>query len=192
MFSHFKGTLTRLRNGEASVDVEGVGYRVTMPIDAWEQVKDGDERTLYVSTYVREDRLELFGFLTVSDRELFEELLKRQGIGPKIALELCACPRELLAHAITEKKVAVLTSIKGIGKKTAEKLLLELESLMESRSELFQTRGAAGGMPTLDQDALSALSTLGYDTSTILRVLKELPKDLVSTEERVAAALRLL
>jgi Holliday junction DNA helicase RuvA len=191
MIDHLRGTIARQHPGEVTVDVHGVGYRVFVPLDVWEKAEEGAEQTLWTSTYVREDRLDLFGFLDHAGRALFEELLAISGIGPKMALELCSVPRGLLAQAVHEEDAGILTSIKGIGKKTAEKLLLELKNLAEKHPEILRSAtGETRGR--MDPDAVAALEALGYDSSTIMHALKALPKDLGTTEERVAAALRSL
>ncbi len=193
MIAHLRGSIHRLDPGEITVDVQGVGYRVTVPIDAWDLLKEGSIQMVWISTYIREDRLDLFGFPDRAGRTLFEELIKKQGIGPRLALELCAVPRSMLLTAIHTQDESILTSVKGIGKKTAEKLLIELRSLVEKHPDIFGENGP--DLPRAsqyDQDAVSALTSLGYDTPTILQVLKDLPADVATTEERVAAALRSL
>jgi Holliday junction DNA helicase RuvA len=192
MISHLRGSIHRLDPGEVSVDIEGVGYRVSVPLDTWDELKEGEPAMLWISAYIREDRFDLYGFHDRASRTLFEEFLKITGIGPKIALELIALPRGMLQEAISESDVKMLSSIKGIGKKTAEKLLVELRSLSEKKPGLFTVSGGptAARRHEYDQDAIAALTALGYEVSTVTHALKELPADLKSTEERVAAALR--
>ena len=192
MISHLRGDVTKGHTGEVTGDVTGVGYRVLMPVSDWEEVRDGSTRLIWISTYVREDRLDLFGFLEQSTRTLFQRLIDRPGIGPKLGLELCAVPRSLLLQAINEQDPALLATVKGIGKKTAEKLLLELKDLSEKQPDIFLgiTQGKGGG--GYDQDTIAALTQLGYKAPDILRILPTLPKDLKTTEERVTAALRSL
>lgn len=195
MIAKLKGTIERLSPTEAIVDVHGIGYGVTVPVDTWEYIKEGVEGTLWISTYVREDRFELYGFAEQVTRILFEVLIAQSGIGPKMGLELCAIPRELLLHAVQENDADLLSSsVKGVGKKRAEKLLIELKSLIERKPELFASAGTLGATTSeqFDQDTIAALTNLGYDTSTILRVLRGLPADISSTEERITAALRAL
>jgi len=193
MIAHLRGTIHRLTSGEVTIEVQGVGYLISVPIDVWDSLEEGAETLLWVSTYVREDRFDLFGFLDATSRTLFRSFIEMPGIGPRLGLELCAFPRELLLQAIDQQDPSLLTSVKGIGKKTAEKLLIELKSMTEKQPDIFGTekgKRKTGGV--IDQDAIEALGSLGYDTSTILHTLKNLPKDLTSTEERVAAALRAL
>ncbi|TSC59523.1 MAG: Holliday junction DNA helicase subunit RuvA [Candidatus Peregrinibacteria bacterium Greene0416_62] len=193
MISSLRGVIHKGPIGEVTVDISGVGYRVKVPLDTWEMLQEGDQRLLWISTYVREDRLDLYGFPEAAGRLFFEELINMQGIGPRLGLELCAVPKDLLTQAIREEDASILQSIKGIGRKTAEKLLLELKSLAEKQSDLFRPAMKGGDMGgQYDQDAVEALKSLGYDTSTVLDTLKKLPKDLKTTEERVTAALRAL
>jgi len=191
MFAHLRGIITRHAPGTVTVDVGGIGYRVLVPLDVWERIEDGATTKLWITSYIREDRFDLFGFLSVQSRILFEELLNIAGIGPRTALELCSVPRGLLAMAIRQEDAATLTSIKGIGRKTAEKLLLELKSVGEKHPDLFSGT-EAGSISSIDPDAAAALEALGYDAPTITRALKALPADLATTEERVTAALRSL
>ncbi len=192
MLAHLRGSVHKMDPGEVTVDVGGVGYRVAVPLDVWDELKEAQPRMLWVSTYVREDRFDLFGFADRDGQILFEELIKLTGIGPKLGLELCAVPRILLKQAMEEQNVALLTSIKGVGRKTAEKLLLELRSLAERKPQIFMVKGMTSARGEFDQDAIAALTALGYDSSTAIGMLKDLPPEVKTTEERVAAALRSL
>lgn len=192
MIAHLRGSCARHAPGIVTVDVAGVGYKVLVPLDVWEQVADGKETKLWITSYVREDRFDLFGFLDTRSRTLFEELLNIPGIGPRTALELCSVPRSLLGTAIAKEDPAALTEIKGIGRKTAEKLLVELKALGEKHPDLFVHVAASGMRGVIDPDAAAALEALGYDAPTVMRALKSLPADLATTEERVTAALRSL
>lgn len=195
MIAHLRGTIGKSMPGEVSIDVAGVGYRLTVPLHTWDALENGSETQLFVSTYVREDRLDLFGFADDATRILFEQLIALQGVGPRMGLELCSVPHTMLLKAVFEEDPAVLTSIKGVGKKTAEKLLLELKSLMERQPHIFSRGGSDAtrdGEASYDQDTIAALSQLGFSPPDIAKVLKGLPKDLTTTEERVTAALRAL
>ena len=192
MIAHLRGSVHKMDPGEVTVDVAGVGYRVAVPLDVWDALKEAEPRMLWISPYIREDRFDLFGFADRDGQMLFEELIKLSGIGPKLGLELCAVPRAMLKQAMEEQNVALLTSIKGIGRKTAEKLLLELRSLAERKPQIFLVKGMSATRGQFDQDAIAALTALGYDSTTVIQALKDLPSDVKTTEERVAAALRSL
>lgn len=191
MISRLRGTALRERPCEITLDVGGVGYRVHTPLNVWEALPEGMETTLFIVSYVREDRFDLFGFSDVRTRALFEHLIGISGIGPRTALELCGVPRSLLAQAVVEEDGSCLTSVKGIGKKSAEKLMVELKSLAEKDPALFEgSDGSPASGLRRDPDAIAALAQLGYKTAEILRTLDLLPGSLRSTEERVAAALQ--
>jgi Holliday junction DNA helicase RuvA len=192
MIAHLRGSVHKTEPGEVTVDVGGVGYRVSVPLDVWDELAEAEPRMLWISTYVREDRLDLYGFADREGRTLFEELLKLSGIGPRLGLELCAVPRTIVKQAMEEQNAGLLMTIKGIGKKTAEKLLLELRSLAERKPQIFNVKSAGVWRGEFDQDAIAALTALGYDSSTAIKTLKDLPAELKTTEERVAAALRSL
>lgn len=193
MIASLTGIIHRHMPGEVTVDVHGVGYRVSTPTEVWEKLESGKEAQLHICTYVREDRLDLYGFADRNGLILFESFIDMQGVGPRTALELCNVPRSLLVQAVTEEDPTILMHIKGIGKKTAEKLLVDLTSLAEKHPSLFSIVGQPSKVANqYDNDAIEALRTLGYDTSTIMKVLQNLPADLASTEERVSHALRAL
>lgn len=193
MIAHLHGTAKKHLGGELTVDVHDVGYRVITPANVWERIENGSVVQLWISTYVREDRLSLFGFLDEKMRTLFEKLLDRPGIGPRLALELCGCPSHLLAQAIAGD-AGILQMVKGVGKKSAEKLVIELKSLASKYPELFvHPDGISQQYPSVgDDDAVAALKELGFDQGAILHALAKLPKNLRTPEERLTAALRSL
>lgn len=193
MIAHLRGTVEKTDIGVVEIDVAGVGYRVHVPISTWERLEEKTQTTLWISTYVREDRLDLFGFDARQTRDLFEQFITLQGIGPRMSMELCDVPRSLLVQALHEEDPKILMSVKGVGRKTAEKLLIELKSMADKHPSFFveqQKRGNLGGQ--YDQDAVAALTQLGYSTADVLQTLEKLPRSLATTEERVTAALRSL
>ncbi|MBU2213811.1 Holliday junction branch migration protein RuvA [Patescibacteria group bacterium] len=194
MISLLRGIISKGASQELTIDVHGVGYLVHVPINVWDNVKEGERQELYIKTFVREDRFDLFGFLDKMSKLLFEEAIGLPGIGPKTALEICSVPRHLLLTAIEQQDSKLLSSIKGVGKKTAEKLLVDLKSLTEKHPQIFakERTEMAGTTAHFDQDAIDALKALGYDTATALHALKNTPEDAKTSEERVAAALRSL
>lgn len=192
MIAHLRGSIGKIAPGDAVIDVNGVGYKVLMPVNDWDSVLDSANVHVYVHTYVREDRFDLYGFLDAGTRMLFQELIQLSGIGPRMGLELCSVPRGILSNAVHSKDASILTSIKGVGRKSAEKLLVELNSLAEREPQIFTGGGDHPFAAKFDQDTVAALTQLGFSTPDILRVLETLPADLASTEERVTAALRAL
>ena len=194
MFYALTGTVRKLPTAQMTIDVAGVTYLLSVPHPVWDTLADESRTTVIVYTYVREDRLELFGFRTAEERSLFTELLNISGIGPKIALELCSIPMQMLMRAAQNDDSATLTNIKGIGRKTAEKLLVDLKSLLEKHPEWMASGQhiATESPANFDADAIAALTSLGYDQGTVLDALKRIPVKLRKTEERFAAALRSL
>lgn len=194
MLYSLTGTVRRLASPHITVDVNGVGYLVTVTAPVWQHIVDGSKTTILLHSYIREDRFDLYGFLTEADRTLFVELLGFNGVGPKTALEMCSIPKQIILQAVAEEDASVLTQIKGIGKKTAEKLLVDLKSLKERRPEQLET-DTDTPLPSsgnADMDAVEALTTLGYDRATALKAVKKVPANVKRTEDRVTAALRSL
>ncbi len=186
------GTIRRLSIPQIAVDVGGTAYLLSVPHPLWDAVRTGGETTVIVYTFVREDRLELYGFRSDTERAFFAELLNISGVGPKLALELCSISKALLLQAVHTDDTGILTNIKGIGRKTAEKLLVDLKSLSEKHPEwLAESAGLTrGSIAALDMDAIAALTSLGYEQLAVVAALQKLPPKIRKTEERVAAVLR--
>jgi Holliday junction DNA helicase RuvA len=165
MIGFLRGRIADKQPNTLIVDVQGVGYVVHVPLSTFYDVGDvGGDITLRVYTHVREDALQLYGFLTELERQLFERLIGVSGIGPKLAISVLSGmdPRDLLT-AVQRGDVARLTGIPGVGKKTSERIVLEL------RDRLAQMAGGApadtapaNGADRLRGDLLSALQNLGY------------------------------
>ena len=165
MISHLRGRLLEKHPNRVIVDVNGVGYDVHVPLSTfYEMAEPGAEIALRIHTHVREDALVLYGFATVLELQIFERLISVSGIGPKLALAVLSGiePNELVS-AIRTANVARLTGIPGIGKKTAERIGLELKDKMASflPAEVAASPAAATS-ETLRTDVLSALMNLGY------------------------------
>ena len=162
MIAHLRGTLLEKHPNLVIVDTGGVGYEVTIPVSAYSSLPEtGAEVQLHIHTHVREDALLLFGFVSAADKALFEKLITVSGIGPKLAITiLSGMPADEMVRSIRGNDVARLTRIPGIGKKTAERMVLEL------RDKLPETGLAATPMATplspVEDDVLSALLNLGY------------------------------
>jgi Holliday junction DNA helicase RuvA len=161
LIAQIRGTLLRKGPQEAVVDVAGVGYRVTIPLSTFYRVGEpGSEITLLTHTHVREDALALFGFLTAVEQALFERLIAVSGVGPKLAISvLSGIEAPELVAALRASDVARLTRIPGVGKKTAERLVVELKDKMNDLpSADIQPPPTS---PAAD-DLISALLHLGY------------------------------
>ena len=164
MIAHLKGRVLRKSPQEVIVDVGGVGYRVNIPVSTFYRLGDeGAEVSLRVHTHVREDALALFGFLTGHEQDLFERLIQVAGVGPKLAVNiLSGIEAAELASALRGSDIARLTRVPGVGKKTAERLILELKDKMPPPAEAATEADAEAAASTPKEDLLSALAHLGY------------------------------
>jgi Holliday junction DNA helicase RuvA len=166
MIGQLKGRLLYKRPNQVVVDVQGVGYEVHIPLTSfYELPEEGNEVVLRVHTHVREDALALFGFCTQREKELFLKLISISGIGPKLAVSILSGAKvEELAQAIADGNLTRLTAIPGVGRKTAERVVLELKSQITPflLPEQARAAGASAGADALQEDILSALVNLGY------------------------------
>ena len=160
MIAHLRGRLLSKTPQTVVVEAAGVGYEVTISIPTFTALPaEGTEVALLIYTHVREDALALFGFMSRTEKKLFEKLLSISGIGPKLAVTvLSGLPPERLISAIHAQDHATLTRIPGVGKKTAERIVLELKDKLE---ELGPTPVAGVATP-VSEDVLSAMVNLGY------------------------------
>jgi len=187
VIAHLSGTLRDKQLQRLIIDVGGVGYDVVVPLSTMYAIGDtGSTVNLRIHTHVREDALQLFGFATVLEQGLFERLISVSGIGPKVALSILSGiePAELM-RAIRSSDVARLTRIPGVGKKTAERVVLELKDRLPQPAA---AEPAAAPHPDDDvrADLLSALVNLGYHRAS---VEKTVDKVLHAAENRSFEAL---
>jgi Holliday junction DNA helicase RuvA len=177
MIAHLSGTLLSKQATSVILDVGGVGYEITIPVSTFYELADpGSTVQLRIYTHVREDALQLYGFKTARERELFTRLISVSGIGPKLGITLLSgmSADEMIA-SIRTNNLARLTLIPGVGRKTAERLVMELRDKVASLSsaeleEELGTKTPAGApLPTEDSmrsDVLSALLNLGYQRAS--------------------------
>jgi len=165
MIAFLRGRILDKQPNRIIVDVQGVGYELQVPLSTYYEVGEhGTDVALRVYTHVREDALQLYGFLTELERQLFERLIAINGIGPKLAIAVLSGldPRELIA-AVQRADVARLVGIPGVGKKTAERIVLELRDRLAQLSvPAVITTAAATAADRLRGDLISALQNLGY------------------------------
>lgn len=163
----------------------GIGYKVYVLPD--ELKKHGDNASLWTHLRVREDALDLYGFESYSELEFFETLIQVSGIGPKSAMGvLSIAPLDTVKKAISSGEVAYLTKVSGIGKKMAERIIVELKdkmgTLSEFGSEMFKD----------EQDVVEALKSLGYSPAETREAVKQLPENIVGINNRIKEALKIL
>jgi Holliday junction DNA helicase RuvA len=161
MIAHLRGKLLAKHPNQAVVETAGVGYDVTITVPTFSDLPGaGSEVALHIHTHVREDQIALYGFLRPTEKKLFEKLITVSGIGPKLAITiLSGMPADEMTGAIRNNDIARLTRIPGIGKKTAERMVLELrDKLPPADTEAL----AAPTMTAVEEDVISALVNLGY------------------------------
>ncbi|MEX0822466.1 MAG: Holliday junction branch migration protein RuvA [Rhodothermales bacterium] len=199
MYAYVSGTLVEKRPTEAVIDVQGIGYRMQITTSTFEQLPPLNKPVkLFTYFHVREDASLLFGFASRPEKRVFEVMLGVSGIGPKLALAALSAmkPDDLRAHVI-HGETAVLTSIPGVGRKTAQRLIVELKDRFADMEPIDE--GAGTATKTSDprtaarSDALAALESLGFARATaekhLRSVLKKNP-DVSVTEEMIRLVLR--
>jgi holliday junction DNA helicase RuvA len=181
MIAFLRGRVVAKQPNRVIVDVQGVGYDVHVPLSTYYHIdEEGSEVALRVYTHVREDALQLYGFLTDLERQLFERLIGVSGIGPKLAVAVLSGmePRDLVA-SVQRADVARLTGIPGVGKKTAERIVLELKDRL-AQIAIPAAAGApdtVAGPDRIRVDLLSALQNLGYHRPQAEKAIEVTLKD---------------
>ncbi len=187
MIGRMTGILLEKNPPQILLDVQGVGYEIDVPMSTFYNLPPLHESVvLHTQLIVREDAHLLYGFGTVDERIAFRQLLKISGVGPKLALSvLSGLSLSDLAQAVANKEAGMLTRIPGVGKKTAERLLLELQGKFATVSGAAAVSQAVGG------DIVNALQALGYNTKEAEWAAKQLPAD-VGVSDGIRQALKLL
>ena len=197
MFYYINGIAAELMPGMAVIDCGGVGFQINTSSYTLSQLKVGEKAKLYTYVYIREDAMEIYGFSGKSEKRCFEMLLGVSGVGPKAALSILSVntPEGLVMAIVTGNEKAI-TAASGVGKKIAQRVILELKDKMakETESVSFADPGAFSASPGSDHsklgDASAALAVLGYSTPEINAALKHIPVDELSLEEIIKAALK--
>jgi Holliday junction DNA helicase RuvA len=176
MIAHLRGKLLAKHPNQAIVETAGVGYDVTISVPTFSDLPAaGADVALHIHTHVREDQIALYGFLRPAEKLLFEKLITVSGIGPKLGITiLSGMPADEMVGAIRGNDVARLTRIPGIGKKTAERMVLELRDKLPEAS--VSTVPAIPAMNATEEDVLSALLNLGYQRAAAEKALTSATK----------------
>jgi len=177
MIAHLRGKLLAKHPNQAIVETAGVGYDVTISVPTFSDLPaSGNEVALHIHTHVREDVIALYGFIRPAEKMLFEKLIGVSGIGPKLAITiLSGMAADEMVGAIRSNDVARLTRIPGIGRKTAERMVLELRDKLPEAVPV--TTPAAPTISPIEEDVLSALVNLGYQRAAVEKVLEQVAKD---------------
>jgi holliday junction DNA helicase RuvA len=191
MIAHLSGTLLQKKANYVVIDAHGVGYAVHIPLSTFYQLGDeGSPVSLRVYTYVREDTLALFGFLSEQEKSLFEKLISISGIGPRLGISIMSgASADDLVRSIRGGDLARLTRIPGVGKKTAERMVLELRDKMPAVAVEEATAGHA--LSGLEADVVSALVNLGYQQGLAERVCSKVAEGMPAGERNFETLLKL-
>lgn len=182
MFSYVKGRLVEKSPTSCTVDVNGIGYRLFITLSTYEKLVEGREQVLYTHLSVKDDKCELYGFATAEEKKLFLDLISIRGIGGKLAVViLSGLPPERFCDAVQNGDVTSISSIKGVGTKTAKRLILELKDklVIEEPSVL----------PVVE-DAILALISLGYSRIEAKKVMRKVNVRSEKVEDLIKAALK--
>jgi Holliday junction DNA helicase RuvA len=189
MIGFLRGKIELLQRPFVIIDVHGVGYKVLVPESVYSKLIKEKEVRVFTYTHVREDALDLFGFLEAEDLGLFESLLTVSGIGPKTALNIFSFgERKDIREAIIKGDVTFFTSVPRLGTKNAQKIIIELKNKMGAGQDLDLS-----GKDLLENaEVIQALKNFGFSVSEAQKAVREVKKDGISTEERIRLALKAL
>lgn len=190
MISRLTGVIVHTDSKFVVLDVQGVGYKIFTTVDIITKLsKDEKKITLWTYLAVRENAMDLYGFLSIAELNFFELLITISGIGPKTAMGILNCASvHSLETAIQTGDTSHLIKVSGIGKKIAEKIVRELKDKFETVAHTPESEKAMRN----DSDALEALKSLGYSQNESRDVLKKLPKTIVKTNDKLREALKIL
>lgn len=194
MFHHIEGIVSEVGQNLAVIDCGGIGFALNTTLNTLSYIKTGEKCRLFVSESVKEDAFDLYGFYSKSERRCFEMLTSVSGIGPKAALSiLSANTPEGLALAVMNNNEKALTVAPGIGKKIAQRVILELKDKIgkeSSAAEIQMPAVVQTGESGAVNDAVTALGVLGYSSSEIAPVLKKLDLNGMTTEQIIKSVLK--
>lgn len=192
MIGWLEGQIKKIKPMEMLLNVGGVGYFLSIPFSTFSEIKDQDACSLYVYTHVREDQIRLFGFKTEKEKKFFETLIKVNGVGPSMALSiLSAVSFDVFVNCVKTGDAKSLTSIPGIGKTKAEKLIFELKRKIKS---LDTTTDVDLDINNDGSDAIDALVSLGFDEKKVSSVVNDLIRegDHFTVEDIIKKSLKIL
>ena len=199
MFYHLEGTVTELSHDTLVLDCSGVGFEVTITPNTASSMKRGDKGKVYITESIGENNFDLYGFLTWREKQFFKMLTSVSGVGPKAAMSILSYNTpDSLAISIVNENEKALTACPGIGKKTAQRIILELkdkfskeiasEGLPASSVVSVSQRKAGGAY----DDALAALAMLGYSTADVAPVLRQISTENMTSEQIIRAVLKFM
>jgi Holliday junction DNA helicase RuvA len=188
MIANLNGKILEVRNDAVVVDISGIGFLVFIPSSLAAQIHPGESLYLHTFLVVRQDLLALYGFATNEEREIFNLLLGVNGVGPRLALAIIsALNPDTIRNAIIQENPEVFNRVSGVGKKTAQKILLQLHD----RIPIITGLESLASISDVDSEVLAALTVLGYSVVEAQSALQSIPRDAPKeTEERLKLALQ--
>lgn len=189
MIGYLQGTIQKKLGKNIILNTGNVGYVVNLPAPLLEKCHEGKLLELYIYTKVREDDISLYGFTKTEDLEFFRTVLNVNGVGPKTALEILSQDIDKTKAAILSNNILFLSKIPGIGKKTAERIIVELKNKLDWVDSM-RLHGDLEDGETSNEEAVEALVGLGYQRFEIMKILKKMPAGMTTTEEIVTYFLK--
>lgn len=184
MIGYLKGIIQAKQTRYILINVNNVGYKVFVSTSLYTELDNKAEIELFIYTNVKEDDIALYGFKKNSELQLFEKLISISGIGPRLGLDILGSPIYIIQNAILNNDPKLLTQIKGIGKKTAERVILELKNKIDL-SDFGDLPNVSSQDSQIDNDIITALEGLGYEKYQIIKKLQDLPEGLKTPEEKI-------
>lgn len=203
MIGRLRGILLEKQAPDLLIEVAGVGYEVQLPLTSFYKLPaTGEEAIIYIHFVVREDAQLLYGFVNQNERALFRQLIKANGVGPKLALTiLSGMTAQQFVHCVQQSDISTLVKLPGVGKKTAERLVVEMRDRLKDWGVAANTPVTDGMLlqddealfspvATAEQDAVSALVSLGYSQLQADKAVRKIKQNDMSSEQLIKAALR--
>lgn len=189
MIARLEGIIVHIDSKFIVIDVKGVGYKLSVTTEALSSYKLEEQASFWVHTAVRENSIDLYGFQNMNELSFFELLLDVSGIGPRSALSiLTVAPIDIIKRAIATGDTSYLNKVSGIGKKTAEKIIVELRDKLKD----YQNNDDTPSILRDESDILEALKSLGYSQNEARDALKQVPPTTIGTNARIKEALQIL
>lgn len=182
MIASLKGTVNYKLGDSIILETNGIGYRIFTPTSLYLNIKNSDEIFLFIHDHIREDSRDLYGFKEIDELTFFEKLISISGVGPKMALNIISLKKITeVKSAIEKEDIGFLTDLKGVGKKIAQKIILELKGKLVSEEIINE-----------HDEITDALKSLGYSPIEIRETVKKIPTSVMSTEAKLREALKML
>ena len=191
MISYIKGIIEEVEEDKVIIDNNGIGYGIFMPQSSLELIGSGEELKIYTYLNVKEDAMQLYGFLSKEELNLFKKLIGVSGVGPKGGLSIItACPGDSLQMAIISGDAKAISKAQGIGSKTAQRIIIELKDKIDLEEVISTNSGEAVADTEVKSDAIEALIALGYSRTSAFNAVNKVDKITDDVEELLKIALK--